>query len=529
MKHCSNRLSSILALIGLSFILITIQFLPDNQPLVARAASVTSPNPIQQENMLPGTPGWQITNAAPADTSNYSHDKAIEGYTSQTSVMEGGTIKFAVSTVTSSFTADIYRLGWYQGIGARLEQSIANIPGNSYPVPALNTKTGLIDANWPWAFSLPVPTSWVSGMYLAKLTDGNGEQTYVPFVVKSPLKSDLVLVHTANTDVAYNYWGGASLYQDYTHTLPAGRAFKVSFDRPFYLNQGTGYLFFWEYPMLRFLERNGYDVSYLSDEDLNNSQTNVLTGYKGILLVGHSEYWNATMRSNLQKAINSGVNLAAFSANDLYWQIRYQSSTYSGPNRIIVCYKDASLDPLSTRKPALTTVQYRNPPVSRPEQTLLGQMYISYLQGNGYPWVVNDASSWVFGATNVQNGASLAGLVGYEFDQLNTQSPLPHTIVGADGVSGVEVLAASPVTDVYNNQIIANSTLYTATSGARVFDMGTIQWSWGLDNWASLYNRTPNVVNTTAQQITANILYNFITGSTSPAPPPVNMNPLNLD
>ncbi len=522
MRHYRNHLSSMLIVIGLLIIFFTVQLLPDSQPPIARAAPATTLNPIQQENMLPGTPDWQITNHAPADTTNYSHDNSIEGYTSQTSILEGGTIKFAVSTVTSTFTADIYRLGWYQGMGARLEQSIPNIPGNSYPVPALDAKTGLIDANWPWAFSLQVPTIWVSGMYLAKLTDANGEQIYVPFVVKSPLKSDLVMVHTSNSDEAYNFWGGASLYQDYTHTLSAGRAFKVSMNRPFYLNQGTGYLFFWEYPMVRWLEKNGYDVSYLSDDDVNNSKTNVLLNYKGILLVGHSEYWSSTMRSNLQQAVNKGVNLAAFSANDLYWQIRYQSSTYSGPNRIIVCYKDASLDPVSKKIPALTTVQFRSPPVSKPEQKLLGQMFVSYLQGNGDPWVVGDASSWVFGATNVQNGASLTGLVGYEFDQFFPQSPLPQTIVGADGVAGVEVLAASPVTDVYNNQVTANSTLYTAPSGARVFDIGTMQWAWGLDSWGCLYNGLPVVVNATAQQITANILYNFITGSTSPAPTPLN-------
>ncbi|HVB25174.1 MAG TPA: N,N-dimethylformamidase beta subunit family domain-containing protein [Ktedonobacteraceae bacterium] len=127
------------------------------------------------------------------------------------------------------------------------------------------------------------------------------------------------------------------------------------------------------------------------------------------------------------KAINSGVNLDAMSANSLYWQIRYQSSAYSGSNRIIVCYKDASLDPLSTKIPALTTVQFRNAPVSKPEQTLLGQMYVSYLQGTGYPWVVSDASSWVFGGTNVQNGDSLPGLVGYEFDQTFPQSPQPFS------------------------------------------------------------------------------------------------------
>lgn len=477
---------------------------------VARAATSTTLNPIQQENQLPGTPDWQITKQPPADTTNYTHDKGIEGYTSETSVMAGATINFAVNTVTLSFNADIYRLGWYQGIGARLMQSIPNIPGKSYPVPAIKATTGLVAAKWPWAFSLQVPATWVSGMYIARLTDTNLEQIYVPFVVKSPAKSDLIFVHTANTDEAYNMWGETSLYQDFTHTMPNGRAYKVSFDRPFYLDQGMGNIFAWEYPMVRWLEENGYNVSYLSDEDVNNSKTNVLLGYKGILIAGHSEYWSSVMKDNLQKAIKSGVNLAMLAANDIYWQIRYEPSASHVPMRVIVCYKDASLDPLSSTKPALTTVQFRSQPVSRPEQSLLGSMYESYFQGNGYPWVVSDASSWLFAGTNLQNGASIPGLVGYEFDQVSPQYPAPSTIVGADGVSGVEVLAASPVTDIYNQQSTANSTLYTAPSGARVVNMGTMQWSWGLDDWGTLYDGLPSVVSPAAQQITTNMLNNFV-------------------
>jgi hypothetical protein len=487
--------------------------LQSNRTAFAKAASSTTLNPIQLENQLPGTPDWQIVKQPPVDTTNHTHDKGIEGYTSQTSVMVGSTINFAVSTVTSSFNADIYRLGWYQGIGARLMQSITNIPGKSYPVPTPQAKTGLVAAKWPAAFSLQVPSIWVSGMYIARLTNTNGEQVYVPFVVKSPVKSDLVLVHSANTDEAYNVWGGTSLYQDFTQKMPNGRAYKVSFDRPFYSSQGMGNIFYWEYPMVRWLEQNGYNVSYLSDEDVNNSQTNTLLGYKGIVIAGHSEYWSMPMRNNLQKAINSGVSLAMFGANDIYWQIRYEYSASLAPNRVIACYKDASLDPLSTKKPALTTVQFRNPLVSKPEQSLLGATYNSYFSGNGYPWVVNAASSWVFAGTNLHNGDSLPGLVGYEFDQVSTQYPAPKTIIGADGVSGVEILAASPVTDIYNQQATANTTLYTSPSGARVVNMGTFQWAWGLDGWGNLYGGQSSVVNAAAQQITANILNNFVTGS----------------
>ena len=511
-----QRFKKALSLLFLAVVFSSIMF--SNSALlgsqkVAWAATVTTLNPIQQENLLPGTPDWQIVKQPPADAANHSHDQGIEGYTSATSVMAGSTISFAVNTVTSAFDANIYRLGWYQGLGARLVQSITNIPGKEYPVPAPRATDGLVAANWPWAFSLAVPTTWVSGMYIARLTDTNGEQIYVPFVVKSPVKSDLIFVHTANTDEAYNIWGGTSLYQDFTQKLPNGRAYKVSFDRPFYGNQGMGNIFNWEYPTIRWIEENGYNVSYVSDEDVNNSKTNVLLGYKGILVVGHSEYWSAAMRTNLQKAIKSGVSLAMLAANDIYWQIRYEPSSAHVANRVIACYKDASLDPLSSKKPALTTIQFRNTPISLPEQGLLGEMYESYLQGNGYPWVVSNASSWIFSGTNLQNGDSLDGLVGYEFDQFSQKYQTPLTIVGADGVSGVEVLASSPVTNVYSQEDTSNTTLYTAPSGARVVNMGTIQWAWGLDDFGSLYNAIPSVVNPAAQQITANILNNFVGGS----------------
>ena len=520
MKHLRKTLSLLLLSVVIAGLLLTAQLMPGKVQQVASADSSTL-NPVQQENLLPGTPDWQITKQPPADTTNYSHDKGIEGYTSQTSVMVGSTINFAVSTVTSTFTADIYRLGWYQGIGARLVQTIANIPGKSYSVPKPQASTGLIEAKWSWAFSLQVPSNWVSGMFVAKLTDTNGEQIYVPFIVKSPTKTALVMVHTANTDEAYNIWGGTSLYQDLTNKVAAGRAYKVSFDRPFYYNQGMGNMFNWEYPMVRWMEENGYDVSYLSDEDLTNSKSNALLGYKGILIVGHSEYWSSSMRANLQVAINSGVSLASFAANNIYWQIRYQASSYSGANRIIVCYKSASLDPMSQTKPQLTTVNFRSAPVLLPEQSLLGSMYNSYLQGSGDPWVVSDATSWIFGGTNMQNGDSIPGLVGYEFDSDSAQYPSPLTATGADGVKGVEILSTSPVTDVYNNQTVSNSTLYTSPNGARVINMGTIQWAWGLDSFGTAYNAQATVVSQSAQQITANILYNFVTGSTGPAPQPL--------
>jgi hypothetical protein len=220
------------------------------------------------------------------------------------------------------------------------------------------------------------------------------------------------------------------------------------------------------------------------------------------------------MRAHLQAAVNRGVNLGAFGANDIYWQIRYESSTSLVPYRVITCYKDASLDPFSSKNPSNVTVEFRSEPVNNPEQLLLGSMYDSMV-GSSFPWVVNNASSWVFAGTNLHNGDSIPGLVGYEFDRAFTTYPLaypmPTTIAGADGVNGVELLSASPVIDTYNNQTTSNSTLYRAPGGAYVFNAGTMQWSWGLDDFEA-----PNVVNPAIQQITANLLHTFLTGTATP-------------
>lgn len=227
------------------------------------------------------------------------------------------------------------------------------------------------------------------------------------------------------------------------------------------------------------------------------------------------------MRDALETAVNKGVNLAVFAANTLYWQIRYEprrSAGQSFPERILVCYKgQGQQDPFYGKENLLVTVTFRQAPLNRPEQTLLGEMYASNWEPRlgGFPWVVADATSWVFAGTGLKNGDSLPGLVGYEYDKVNPNFPVPQ---------GLEILASSPVVDVSKNHDVSNATLYTAVSGARIFDAGTIEWSWGLDSNSSIEkfwspgsnSPRPSLVNKVAQKITANVLQAFLqTGKAS--------------
>ena len=100
-------------------------------------------NPIVTENALTGTPKstWDITGAG---------DLTIQGFATDMSVNKGQTVRFKIDvTPAASYTITIYRLGYYQGNGARLIASLGTFSGIAQPDGAYTSSTGLLDcANW---------------------------------------------------------------------------------------------------------------------------------------------------------------------------------------------------------------------------------------------------------------------------------------------------------------------------------------------------------------------------------------------
>src|SRR5262249_8200308 len=146
---------------------------------------------------------------------------------------------------------------------------------------------------------------------------------------------------SVNTYQAYNHWGGQSLYSlgDASGKVLQPRDYVVSFDRPYDRGLGAGDYFYWEYPMVRWLERNGYDVSYSSDADLDATGPTRLARHRAWLMVGHGEYWTEAMRDHLESGLAHGLSLGFFSGNEIYLRVRYLSDR-NGPRRVIMCYKD---------------------------------------------------------------------------------------------------------------------------------------------------------------------------------------------
>ncbi|MDP9188612.1 MAG: hypothetical protein M3O25_05115, partial [Actinomycetota bacterium] len=222
-------------------------------------------NEVVCENKQPGSPPseWDITGAG---------DPSIQGYATDISVDQGQTVGFKVDTPSSNYRLEIYRLGYYDGDGARLIATVdpsAALP-QAQPACLGDAPSGLIDCgNWAPSASWAVPPTAVSGVYIAKLVredPEDGRASHVVFIVRDDDGGSELLLQTDDTTwQAYNSYGGNSLYTG----APAGRAYKVSYNRPFNSRAATpeDWVFNASYPMLRWIERNGYDVSYFTGVD----------------------------------------------------------------------------------------------------------------------------------------------------------------------------------------------------------------------------------------------------------------------
>jgi hypothetical protein len=318
-------------------------------------------NPIEAENCLPGNPSseWYIAGAG---------SSSIQGFATDISVNVGQTIFFKVATNALSYEIDIYRLGYYQGNGARKVASIlpsTQLP-QSQPACLTDNSTGLTDCgNWAVSASWAVPSTATSGIYFARLVRlDTGEASPVIFIVRNDASHSDILLQTCDpTWEAYNDYGGSSLY-----TGPTIRAFKVSYNRPFNVPNDYTWPLSAEYPMVRWLEANGYDVSYFSGVDTDR-YGKLITQHKVFISSGHDEYWSGGQRANVEAARAAGVNLAFFSGNEVWWKTRWEPSI-DGTNtayRTLVCYKETLVNGvIDPADPPTWTGIWRDPSFSPP-------------------------------------------------------------------------------------------------------------------------------------------------------------------
>ena len=469
-------------------------------------------NPIPAENLLPGTP---------KSTWDSPDGDDIHGFATEISVNKGETVNFKIninSPTLVPYTVEIYRIGYYQGLGARFITDLGpSLTGKSQPIYDYQTATGKVDcSNWAVSTSWAVPANAVSGVYIARLAcSAVNSSGLVFFIVRDDAANSPLLVKTSDaTWQAYNYYGGNTFYSANTPVPGYTRAVKISYQRPIHVRSNFSNFFNAELPMIMWLERNGYNVSYTTDWDLSRNSTPITpSNHKVIMSSGHDEYWSTEERNKLETARNNGVHLAFFSGNTSYWKTRWEDNYQT-----LVCYKEGTTgiyacgskcDPV----PNVWTGAWRDGCLPaygsadgcRNEGSFLGQMGWNESMGSiEIPYTHKNLRFWknttVPGIGVGQTAAMPLGTLGREWDQEQfVETFPPHRI---------------PLSFTTLNGLTHSMALFRHDpSGALIFSSGSLQWSWGLE---ALHDNLSGPASLDVQQATTNLLFDMSLTAATP-------------
>jgi tetratricopeptide (TPR) repeat protein len=346
----------------------------------------------------------------------------------------------------------IFRLGWYEGSGARKMDPTAMVtvpPGESWskeqPPNFEFVKNG---PDWPLIHEFTIPDDWCDGLYIYKIETEEGKALLAPFWLTSPDESEGLCVCFSPLNIqARNWWGGASSTQvingkaarkrDLYHQIGCKSA---SLQRPMYNPRGGDFLR-WAYPLVRFLERHDVPVTYITDLDIEELKS-VPSNVTHFTTVGPMRYWTS--------AFNEAVNAFAQRDGCTYAHLGAEAGqhlVHLNLDELQISFHDLGAherleNPLTGAKPS----------GSKPRP----------------PWGTMQLQT-----IDEQGERELVGLIGSSWDQC---------------IDERFILAHGKGKHKWFRKKVAHTTV--RNDGGRVFNAGVSNWTWGL----SAFGRQGNIV-----------------------------------
>jgi hypothetical protein len=486
---------------------------------------------ITDENQKPGTTDWQVSNDGTA-----AEDGVVDVYPSMRSISPGDSVALKIRS-TARYDVHVFRMGWYGGAGAREVATFHDLPANPQPYPRAESQYGFAAPNWSDSVVVTTDATWTPGLYVARVDQPSGEQGATFFVVRDDALPSgehlpILAVVSTFTHEAYNAWpsqkrGGKSLYAfNSTEERPAESSFtqavKVSLDRPFETGAGLADVPNYEYPYLRFLEKNGWDVAWCTDEDLH-SRPDLVAGRRVITGAGHWEYWSTEMFDNALAARDEGTSFLFLTGDTLSWHVRLEDST-------LVAYKESwekdpeQLEAVAAREAgdidrarahfARVTRQLKELEYDpehgiderRPGMLLTGVLSAGMFDGAGdFPWadfVVRAPKHWIFSGTGMKSGDRIANVMGYEYDSALFGLPQWDAFrpAGQERLGSIVDLKGTP----------HGSAASYRTGASEVVSLGAIAFVWALDDFAPKNaGITKPTVDARAQRMVNNALHRW--------------------
>jgi N,N-dimethylformamidase beta subunit-like protein len=539
---------------------------------------------VAAENALTGTARATWDLASP----NLGGITTLQGFLDGFSVDKNGTANFKIGQSDGAgWTAEVYRLGYYGGNGARSYGTLTPTgpqltASQAQPTPgdadANTTRLSADAGNWSTTLTWTPPAWAPSGIYILRLNRTGGGASHIVFILRDDARTaDLMFMPADSTWQAYNAWGGLGSNMYTGNSLYYGinvdqyhndAARFVSYNRPI-VNRGAAdsgrdygavewsTFFTGEYPMLRFVERNGIDVKYYGCIDAAGDSTGThLRGngstrgaVKAGIFVGHNEYWSDGMRSGWETARDNGVSVFSCAGNEVFWRLVGIDSDSDGRPRTWECYKSTIASRGSTSRPNWTGT-WRDPDGTgkggnNPENTFTGTIFVVNgpdLRSIVVPFAGGYSAQPLWRNTSVaalttgQSYTSGNQILGFEWDTYGPAgvdsagaaflaAPHPRVKFCSNVTYAVSSVLLADAGDVYTS---GNAThrlvVYPGGNNALVFGTGTINWSFGVDN-ANTYQTGTDNESLIIQQATVNMFtdmgappYSLMSGLTATTP-----------
>jgi hypothetical protein len=405
-----------------------------------------------------GVPRLNTSTLAPGRLQHNVHP--IEGYSDRISVCSGETLQLFVHAPLGHFALTVTR----RGAEDRLMLDVADIAGKPQHYAADAYERG---ARWEPTFTLPVGADWPGGMYSASISDPSGAAFDITFIVKKPGSdpgAGLAVLGSTNTWLAYNTWGGASLYRyDLDDGLDKLEGQRVHMQRPnpaATTSGHDGHLANAELHVLRELEHNGFAYDLYADIDLHQAP-DLLRQYHTLLINTHSEYWTEEMYAGLENFLDAGGNLVYLSGNGLYWKVEIHGHQL-----------EVRRDNTSHTVSGESGGRWRD--CGRPEARLLGVRYTwAGFKSTYMPYKVVTPQHWVFDGTGVERGSLIGksglnkgGASGWETDTIDRRHKPAGLVHLAKGTN--------------RWGCGADMTYFTHAGGGGVFSVGSITFGGSL-------------------------------------------------
>lgn len=469
-------------------------------------------NKVAAENILTGNSSAEWYGFTGVGSRN------VLGYAYPFNPNVGTTVEFRVDGNADELK--LYRLGWYGGAGARLVETLAVTPidqPNPLNIPDLQGGSTCYEAaNWTTNATWAIPADATSGVYLGICHNtGTGEKSYLRFVVTDHARPADIVVTTADaTWQAYNFYGpgtsdGGCVYGPDRSFGITTRCFGWSYRRPIVHREArVNDLYNSEVAFIRFLERNGYDVKYVSHVDLDAG--NGLSNAQIFMSSGHDEYWSEPARDLVQAHVASGKHAIFSSGNEVFWRTERHPTNPDW----FYCRKDTMGGPgahvAGTLIGPTWTGTWRDTRwVGRqPENLLTGTTFrMNGIFDRTFSVDASVYSSSPFWRnTTVAQGTNLSvgGIIGFEADDY--EPPVDATAVRLS--TTVIDISGSRADDNGENyggsgNLDHGLVLFQRAGQGVTLGMGTCQWSWGLDDF---HDRGGSFSNNAIKQSTINIL-----------------------